>query len=385
MTPATAASPAQPTAFVALEFHQLDLRYEGLRTCRRDQERRLLGSLAERGQQVPIVVVGLSEPGRFAVIDGHKRVRALQRLRCDTVQATVWEMSEVEALILERSLRRAEAETPLEQGWLLSMLHKTRGLDREALAARFDRSASWVSRRLGLVQELPVAIQERVRRGEIGAHAAMKHLLPMARANRAASEALARAIARHRLRTREVGELWAAWRAGSIALRERLLADPLLFLKTRREVESEPPAPAAPGAELLKDLDLIGGIARRARRRLAAAGADLGAEQREELARATEQALLDLGHLRHALQRREEEQKNADTRAAHRDSGAARQTGGNPPDRADAEDFAPGGAQGAAEPLGESAADRTRRAGRTVSPADPGPVPLLRGQPGPSP
>lgn len=55
-----------------LEFHQLDLRYEALRVRRADVERWLLGSLSESGQQVPIVVVALSdEPVRYVVIDGY--------------------------------------------------------------------------------------------------------------------------------------------------------------------------------------------------------------------------------------------------------------------------------------------------------------------------
>ena len=73
-----------------LEFHQLDMRYEGLRVRRPERERRLLSSLAERGQQVPIVVIGLTEEAnRFLVIDGYKRIRALRRLGQDTVRATV--------------------------------------------------------------------------------------------------------------------------------------------------------------------------------------------------------------------------------------------------------------------------------------------------------
>ena len=98
-----------------LEFHQLDLRHEGLRVRRPERERRLLSSLADRGQQVAIVVIRLpEEPNRFLVIDGHKRIRALQRLGHDTVRATVWDMDETEALILDRSQRTAEGETALE-------------------------------------------------------------------------------------------------------------------------------------------------------------------------------------------------------------------------------------------------------------------------------
>ena len=62
-----------------------------------------MASLAESGQQTPIVVV-LSPDQRdhYLVIDGHKRIAALQKLGRDTVEATVWAMSEAEALLLER-------------------------------------------------------------------------------------------------------------------------------------------------------------------------------------------------------------------------------------------------------------------------------------------
>jgi len=69
---------------VELEFHQLELRYERLRVTRPEQERRLLTSLAEVGQQVPIVVVQDAANGQFVVIDGYKRVRSLRRLARDT-------------------------------------------------------------------------------------------------------------------------------------------------------------------------------------------------------------------------------------------------------------------------------------------------------------
>jgi hypothetical protein len=93
-------------------------------------------------------------------------------------------MDEAEALVLDRSLRTAEQETALEQGWLLDELHRGLGLSFEDLARRFDRSVSWVSRRLALVKELPESVQTHVREGKIGAQAAMKYLVPMARAKR---------------------------------------------------------------------------------------------------------------------------------------------------------------------------------------------------------
>jgi ParB/RepB/Spo0J family partition protein len=367
-----------------LEFHQLDLRYEGLRVRRPESERRLLSSLAQRGQQVPIVVVPASEAGRFVVIDGYKRVRALRLLRGDTVAATVWTMNEVEALILDRSLRRAEAETPLEQGWLLAELQSS-GLDREALARYFDRSPSWVSRRLGLVEDLPQGVQERVRQGEIGAHAAMKHLLPMARANREACEALSAAIACHRLTTREVGQLWEAWRAGTSTLRARMLADPLLFLKTRREMEQEPPPSASPQEELLKDLDLVGAIARRALRRFAGVARTLAAEERDEIRRAAEQALVHLTRLHKRVANEEGVETNAEPKRAHGDPGTPCQADRRPPDRPDLEGLASGGEEGAGQPVPRTTEAAARRASRALPAEDPGALHRVRGQPGPGP
>jgi ParB family chromosome partitioning protein len=124
-----------------LEFHQLDRRWEHLRVRAPHRQRRLLASLAESGQQTPIVVV-LSKDNceRYLVIDGHKRIAALQQLGRDTVEATVWPMSEAEALLLDRTLRFSSQESALEQGWLLSEMEQRFGYSLEELARRFDRS-----------------------------------------------------------------------------------------------------------------------------------------------------------------------------------------------------------------------------------------------------
>ena len=89
-----------------LEFHQLDRLWEHLRVREPHLQRRLLASLADSGQQPPIVGVGSQDNReRYLVIDGHKRVVALEQLGRDTVEVTVWAMNEAEALLLSRSLR----------------------------------------------------------------------------------------------------------------------------------------------------------------------------------------------------------------------------------------------------------------------------------------
>jgi uncharacterized ParB-like nuclease family protein len=89
-----------------LEFHQLDRRCEHLRVRQPRRQRQLMASSAESGQQAPIMVVRSSDhPERYLVIDGYKRVASLEQLGRDTVDATVWAMSEAEAPLLDRTLR----------------------------------------------------------------------------------------------------------------------------------------------------------------------------------------------------------------------------------------------------------------------------------------
>ena len=290
-----------------LELHQLDLRYEKLRTRHPEKERKLVASLAEIGQQVPVVVVRGEAPEQFVLVDGDKRVRALRRLGRDLVAGTCWDLSEAEALVLDRLMRTGEGATALEQGWLLHELAVRFELALEDLGRRFARSASWVSRRLALVEELPATIQDHVQRGELPAHAAMKHLVPLARANPEACERLVTAIAGKGLTNRQIGQLYAAWRDGLPAIRERVLTAPLLLLKARQALG---PVPEDEGRLLMDDLDMLAAVARRARRRLRQGVFRrllplerqevhrLGAAAHEELARLTERL-------------REEEQEHA--------------------------------------------------------------------------
>lgn len=245
-----------------LEIHQLDLRYQDLRRRDPKRERHLLASLAESGQQLPIVVVLAEAP---IVIDGYKRVRALGRLARDTVQAMAWDVDEAEALLLER-LMRSGGEDALEQAWLLRELHQRFGLSGEELARRFDRSASWVSRRLALVRELPDAIQQQVRDGAIGAHAAMKCLVPMARANPAAAIRLSAALAGLKPSSRQVERLYSAWQAGDARARALIESAPQVYWRAWEAAHQAADAPASPPDKVRRDLEALTGIARRVRR-----------------------------------------------------------------------------------------------------------------------
>src|SRR6202795_3992865 len=120
-----------------LASHQLDRPWDRVRVRHPARQRRLLASLAEAGQQTPIVVVAVEgQANRYVVIDGYKRVAALQQLGRDTVEAVVWPMSEAAAVLLDRSLRLSEHETALEVGWLLAEMEQRFGYGLDELARR---------------------------------------------------------------------------------------------------------------------------------------------------------------------------------------------------------------------------------------------------------
>lgn len=276
-----------------LEFHQLELRYERLRIVRPEQERRLLASLADVGQQVPIVIVQQASGNQLVVIDGYKRIRSLRRLGRDTVEASSWPGEEAEALIVTRLMQTAETETAVEQSWLLLELKQRFAFSLEELARRFGHSVSWVSRRIALVQELPDGVQQRVQRGEIVAHGAAKYLVPLARANRQACLELVEAMGSTRLTSADLGILYRAYQNGNWVTRQRLLEAPLVFLKSHKQAQ----VPCAgvepgPGDNLLADLEMLSSAARRADRRLRqGALRNLADEQRQDVARCLDQSL----------------------------------------------------------------------------------------------
>lgn len=292
-----------------LEFHQLDRRYEDLRLRRPERERSLLASLAEQGQQVPIVVV--SQDGSYLVIDGFKRLRCLERLSSDTVLATLWDLEQNDALLLDCSQRSSQGLSQLEQGWLLARL-RSQGMSQKQLARGVDRSASWVSRRLALVSELPVPVQEQVRSGAIPAHAAMRHLVPIARRNREDCLRLATAIAKAQLSSREVAELCSAFSQSSAKVRQRLLENPRLFLRARAQKKKPPPLPAQ--LEMLRDLDRMARTARCLCERLH--GAETSSAQLAELRLASAQVRSQLDAFDEETQRAggEDPQHHPDSR-----------------------------------------------------------------------
>jgi len=367
-----------------LEFHQLNRRHEHLRVRHPQRQRQLLASLAASGQQTPIIVVSIADqPDRYLVIDGYKRIAVLEQLGRDTVEAVIWPLNEVQALVLNRSLHWSERESALEEGWLLAELEQRFDYGLEELARQFDRSLSWVSRRLALVELLPDSLQQQVRAGDIPAQVAMKYLVPVARVSLEDCQQMAAALARYKFTGRQASQLYAAWREASPQIRQRLLEEPQLFLKVQREAEPEPKTASAL-EELSRDLEMIAAIARRAGRRLKKVTPELEPLQEEQSELLRHQVDFALQQL-HRLATRIPESKPAkeehvESESTNHDSGTARSGSEETRDCAHLGHLSSECAQGSSFQLRTGALPPACREGRTLSATDPGVVAPLQGE-----
>jgi len=205
----------------------------------------------------------------------------------------------------------------------------------------------------------------------------MKFLVPVARINLEDCARMAAVFAQHHCESREAGQLYAAWRHGSAAVRKRILDAPDLFFKTQRQ--AEPKAPSTPALELSRDLEMVVAIVNRAHRRLAgAAVTEMDATQSEAGLRQIEQARRQLGHLAERIEK--EQAQRVEPITTHHDSGTG-QPGSQPArDCACAGNLPSDGAQSAAVAGSPSSGTAPTREGRTVPGAHPGAFRQLQGE-----
>lgn len=247
-----------------LDLHQIDRAYSHLRAADPSRQARLLASLTAEGQRTPILVVP-TLAGRFVLIDGYARLAALTTLGRDTVHAVVLELGEADALVLGHRLETARRRTALEEGWLLLTLVEVHDRKPRELAVAFQRTPSWVSRRLALVRALPESVQDAIRTGNICVHGAEKYLVPLARANADHCARLVERLGGAQPTVRQLGRIYAAWRAADVDGRARIVDAPLLYLKVDDAVVTQPDEE---DLDLLGDVEAIAGACGRARKRL---------------------------------------------------------------------------------------------------------------------
>ena len=145
--------------------------------------------------------------------------------------------------------------------------------------------------------------------------------MPLARANRADAERLAEAIAPHRLSSRQMAVLYAAWSGASLKTRELLMKDPVLVLRAHEQTRRARERAQTPAQQMLSDLGSLAGIAGRVYQRTRRGELrGLLAPEREELGHVFSQARREVVRL---LKRLEKELDDARPEHPRSDPAAA--------------------------------------------------------------
>lgn len=244
-------------AVLHLEMHQLRTDYAGIRASDPVAEAKLLASIAQEGQKVPIIMA--REGGIYQVLDGFRRRHALEHLKCDIVLAVEWPTGAVDGLVEVRRLRAASASGPLEEGWLIEVLVDRHELSLKEIGERLTRTRSWVHRRLSLVRQLPEAVRLKVLSGTLSGYIAAKYAVPLARANAELVAPYCECVIAHGLSTRQAGVVYQyLTRTTDPSVQKEILTRP------QRVLEPSDSAANRPGAttEGLKAIDQLEGWCR---------------------------------------------------------------------------------------------------------------------------
>ena len=219
-----------------LDIHALSRRFATLRLNDPQRLENLTRSIERNGQLVPVIAVPDEQADlHWVLIDGYRRLAALQQLGEDLIWVDVWDQPVDEALLLCLARGPERAWEAIEEAALLQELARRYSL-RE-IARRIGRDVSWVSRRLTLFKALPEDLLEAVRQGKLSVWAATRILAPLARANPNHARTLLAGLEQHPVSTRELKRLYEHYQQANRAQRARLVENPRLFLQALQSQE----------------------------------------------------------------------------------------------------------------------------------------------------
>jgi ParB family transcriptional regulator, chromosome partitioning protein len=231
------------SSMMQIEWHCLTLPYQQLRLHLPKAKERLILSICQYGQLVPIIVIPASEQ-RWTVIDGYLRLAALKELGYDTVRATAWELDAPTALIHLYNHHKSRPWEAIEEGALLQELVTQHHYSQAQLAKCLGKSDTFVCHRLQLISLLPSFVKEAIYRGNLSTWSASRVLIPFARANEHHARQFMDYLTLNHHSTRELQDFYEHYMRSSLPIRQQMIEQPALFFKSRRSFK--PPATSLP-------------------------------------------------------------------------------------------------------------------------------------------
>ena len=145
-----------------IELAELDVRYENYRMKNPAFEKRLLASIAQRGIEQALEGAAAGE-GKI-LLNGFKRRRCALHLGIRRVPYVSLGEDQAGAILNLLRLSNQSALSLLEQARFIDQLRQLK-MSVADIAEQLSRSKSWVSMRLGLLEEISPRVQEEILAG----------------------------------------------------------------------------------------------------------------------------------------------------------------------------------------------------------------------------
>jgi hypothetical protein len=256
-----------------IESSQISLEYQDFRLKDPQQEKMLLGSIAEKGIQRALWGIERETPdGRhWILLDGFKRFRCAKKVG---IQALPWRKigsDEAHGILCLLDVSNSRGLHILEQSKMVDSLHRQFGLGVTEIAGRLEKSVAWVSVRLGVLSEMDPAVRVEIFSGRFPARSYMYTLKHFTRVKQATQKELGGFVSKvsgHGLSGRQIDLLAQGYFTGSEELRNQIQQGDLqVALTTIQKVDQDRPVETLSSFEagVIRDLQITLGAGGRIR------------------------------------------------------------------------------------------------------------------------
>jgi predicted transcriptional regulator len=243
-----------------IELVELDVRYENYRMKNPGLEKRLLASIAERG--IEQAMEGVVAGGVRILLNGFKRRRCALRLGISSVPYVTLAEDQAGAILHLLRASNQSALSLLEQARFIDHLRQVEKMSVAEIAEQLSRSKSWVSMRIGLLEEMTTLVQEEIFSGRFPLYAYMYSLRRFMRMNSNGKqdvEDFIAALRGARLSVREIAQLADSYFGGPQSVREMIRnGHAAEVLAWTRQVPQDAEGCTQRERAVLGDLELVG-------------------------------------------------------------------------------------------------------------------------------
>lgn len=241
-----------------VEVNSFDLRYESYRLRHEGAERALLCSISDYGIRDPLE--GIDTKGVRILLNGFKRLRCAKKLGIGIVPYTTLSTDEVVGIIIFLRIANAKGLSILEQARLIDDLRCVYKMSVMEIAQSLERSKSWVSMRLGIIEKMSEGVRQKIFKGEFPVYSYMYTLRQFIRMNCAGEdiEKFVNSVAGKNLSIRDIERLAYGYFRGPGDFREQIREGKILWaLEKMKEVSCEMEDCNETERGMLKDLEIV--------------------------------------------------------------------------------------------------------------------------------